>query len=98
MRWAQLKKGGKLHAVLAVGEHIEGLRLPPTSEGGLSAPICGEPTYKGKYYLTINVPLGEPCRRCARVLDAKGLRWNDIAARAWVATVKVGHATKEVYE
>lgn len=57
MRYAQEKKGFKLHLVY---------ELP---NGSLTQPICGRKV-KG-YRMTINVPLGHSCKNCHRRINAK---------------------------
>lgn len=68
MIWAQIKGSHKLHLAAEAGEEYRGKVIP---WGFISAPLCGTPHFHGSYRMTINVSLGEPCRNCLRVADAK---------------------------
>ena len=56
MRYAQEKKGQKLHLAFEL----------PT--GGLTQPVCGRTV--NNYRLTINLPMGQSCNNCKRRLNA----------------------------
>lgn len=60
MRYAQRKAGQKLHLVFEAGEGFDRERL--VSAGQVSQPICG--IKAESYRMTINVPLGQACKRC----------------------------------
>lgn len=62
MRYAQEKRGQKLHLVY---------ELP---EGGLTQPICGRKV--GGYRATFNVPLGHSCKNCNRRYHSKSFDSN----------------------
>lgn len=64
MRYAQIKAGHKLHLVFEPGEEYRGEVI---RSGFISAPLCGTPHFKGKYRMTINVPLANACKNCLRV-------------------------------
>ena len=66
MRYAQYKGGQKLHLVYEPGEgHGEHI----VRAGFLSAPLCGKAGLR--YRMTINLPLGNACRNCSRVYEAR---------------------------
>lgn len=56
--YAQIKRGRKLH-------------LAFEAEGFVSAPVCGQ-RWDGHYRMTINVPLGNACKNCRRIMNANG--------------------------
>lgn len=62
MIYAQIKGGNKLHLV---EEHIDNYG------GGKSVgqPLCGIVALK--YRMTINLPLGNACKNCQRVFNAR---------------------------
>lgn len=64
MRYAQIEGGLKLHLVHEAGEEHRGQIM---RKGYLSAPLCGTSRFKGKYRMTINVPLAHACKNCLRV-------------------------------
>jgi hypothetical protein len=65
MRYAQITSGRKLHLVYEAGEGRDDASL--VAVGCVSAPICATPRFKGKYRMTINVPLRHACKNCLRV-------------------------------
>jgi len=67
MRYAQFKRGQKLHLVYEPGE---GFREHVVRVGTLSWPLCGRREEHG-YRMTINVPLAHACKNCARVYDSR---------------------------
>lgn len=68
MRYAQIKSGGKLHLVYEAGEGKDPESLVPA--GRLSMPLCGQPVANG-YRMTINLPMGQACKKCQRVYIAR---------------------------
>ncbi|MDE2442006.1 MAG: hypothetical protein KGP14_13365 [Betaproteobacteria bacterium] len=64
MIYAQIKSGLKLHLAYEAGEGRDASHLTPT--GHVSAPLCGERSFKGQYRMTINVPLANACKKCIR--------------------------------
>ena len=56
MRYLQHKSGQKLHLVFEI-------------ENGLTQPICGRKF--GNYRMSINVPLGNSCKKCNQRLNSK---------------------------
>jgi len=69
MRYAQIKSGHKLHLVFEAGEGWSGDKL--VKAGHVSAPLCNEHTFDGRYRMTINVPLANACKNCLRVYRAR---------------------------
>lgn len=69
MIYAQIKSGHKLHLAYQPGEGKDPQHLTPA--GSVSAPLCGEKTFKGHYRMTINVPLANACKRCLQVAAAR---------------------------
>lgn len=65
MRYAQIKSGNKLHLIYEAGEGENPRELIPA--GYISAPLCNTHFFKGKYRMTINVPLAHACKNCLRV-------------------------------
>lgn len=57
MRFAQEKKGQKLHLVYDLGQF------------GLSQPVCGRKV--SGYRMTINVPMRQACGNCLRRMNSK---------------------------
>lgn len=68
MRYAQVEGGQKLHLAYGPGEGVDDQHL--VKAGHISDPICGRPAPNG-YRMTINVPLGNACKRCLRVYAAR---------------------------
>lgn len=68
MIYAQIKSGQKLHYVYTAGEGRNDTNL--VKAGHVSAPICGRAVHAG-YRMTINVPLGNACKNCMRVLASR---------------------------
>lgn len=66
MTYAQFSAGRRLHIVCEPGEEYRGEIV---RSGSLSWPLCGL-KIRPRYRMTINVPLGNACRRCVRLLDA----------------------------
>ncbi len=74
MRYMQIKGGQKLHLVYEAGEGISSERLTPT--GYVSAPICGRGFDKnGRFRMTINMPLGNACKNCTRVISSRNINF-----------------------
>lgn len=70
MRYMQIKDRQKLHLVYEPGEGRDAQRLVPAKH--VSAPICGRGLDKnGHFKMTINLPLGNACKRCLRVYRAR---------------------------
>lgn len=70
MKYLQVKGGQKLHLVYEPGEGVDSKSL--IRFGHISAPICGRGfDENGNYRMTINVPLGNACKRCLRVYNAR---------------------------
>lgn len=67
MRYAQINSGQKLHLVCEPGEEYHGEII---RRGYVSAPMCRTHHFKGRYRMTINVPLANACRNCIRVWRA----------------------------
>lgn len=65
MIYAQIKSGNRLHLVCEPGEEFRGEII---RAGHLSRPLCGTP--RTGYRMTINVPLGHACKRCAQIYKA----------------------------
>ena len=68
MIYAQIKSGQKLHLAYEAGEGMDGENL--VIAGNISHPICGIKPLNG-YRMTINMPLGNACKRCLRVYRAR---------------------------
>lgn len=70
MKYMQIKGGQKLHLAYEAGEGKDKKHL---IEGGyISAPICGRGFDKnGNFRMTINLPMGNACKNCNRVYDAR---------------------------
>ena len=68
MIYAQVKGGQKLHLAYEAGEGLDDKNL--VKAGCVSGPICGRSAPDG-YRMTINVPLGNACKRCLRVYAAR---------------------------
>lgn len=64
MIYAQIKSGRKLHLACQPGEEWKGEIVRANH---LSKPLCGQPM-TGNYRMSINVPLGNACKRCVRVV------------------------------
>jgi hypothetical protein len=56
MRYLQHRSGQKLHLVFEI-------------ENGLTQPICGRKF--GNYRMSINVPLGNACKKCIQQINSK---------------------------
>ena len=69
MRYAQVKGGQKLHLVYEPGEGEDDQRL--VKAGHVSLPLCGRYVPPAGFRMTINVPLGNACRNCLRVYQAR---------------------------
>lgn len=67
MRYAQIKSGQKLHLVCEPGEDYRG---EVVRAGYVSAPLCRAAHFRGNYRMTINVPLGNACKNCLRVVPS----------------------------
>jgi hypothetical protein len=65
MIYAQIKSGRKLHLACQAGEEWNGEIV---RAGSLSRPICGQ-HMEGNYRMTINVPLGNACKKCRAAYD-----------------------------
>lgn len=65
MTYMQIRGGQKLHLVYEPGEGVDDQHL--IKAGHLSAPICGRGFDNGRFRMTINLPLGNACKRCLRV-------------------------------
>jgi hypothetical protein len=67
MTYAQFASGQKLHLVCEPGEEYRGevIRI-----NQLSWPLCGLKS-RPRYRMTINMPLGNACKRCQRALQGK---------------------------
>jgi len=57
MIYAQIKKGRKLHLVHEY------------EDGDVGQPICG--IHAPQFRMSINVPLGNACKRCVRVFNSR---------------------------
>ena len=66
MTYAQIKAGRKLHLVCEPGEEYRGQVV---RKGELSLPLCGIKT--SHYRMTINMPLGNACKRCLLVHNSR---------------------------
>ena len=70
MKYMQIKSKQKLHLVYESGEGRDDAHLIKT--GHISAPICGRGFDRnGNFKMTINVPLGNACKNCTRVYNAR---------------------------
>jgi len=70
MRYMQIKGGQKLHLVYEAGEGPNSSELIPA--GCVSAPVCGRGfDQDGGFRMTINMPLGNACKRCIRIANAR---------------------------
>jgi hypothetical protein len=79
MRYMQIKDGQKFHLVYEAGEGRSSDKLIPA--GKVSAPICGRGfDENGGFKMTINVPLGNACKNCFRILRARQ-RAEDVAEK-----------------
>lgn len=67
MIYAQIKSGRKLHLACTAGDEHNG---EVVRAGYISRPLCGQ-HWDGRYRMTINVPLGNACRKCRAALDRK---------------------------
>lgn len=72
MIYAQIQSGHKLHLAYEPGEGVDDGHL--VRAGHLSAPLCGTPSFKGHYRMTINAPLGHSCQRCMVIAGARARR------------------------
>ena len=76
MRYMQVNGGQKLHLVYEAGEGISRDKL--IHKGYLSSPLCGRKVnnvnYRKGYLMTINFPMGNACRNCLRVYNARSRR------------------------
>lgn len=68
MIYAQVKGGQRLHLAYEAGEGKDDQHL--IKAGYLGTPLCGRAAPHG-YRMTINVPLANACKRCARVYAAR---------------------------
>jgi hypothetical protein len=59
MRYIQHKSGQKLHLVFEI----------ETCKNGLTQPVCGRKF--GNYRMSINVPLGNSCKKCNQRLNSE---------------------------
>lgn len=64
MIYAQISGGNKLHLACEPGEEYRGEVI---RKDYISAPLCRTPAFKGRYRMTINVPLGHACKTCRRL-------------------------------
>lgn len=64
MRYAQIKRGLKLHIVMEPGEEYRGQVI---RTGYLSNPLCGQKT--DGYRMTINMPLANACKKCVAIAN-----------------------------
>jgi len=70
MRYMQIKRGQKLHLAYEAGEGKDKTNLILANH--ISAPICGRGfNQRGNFRMTINVPLGNACKNCQRVYNAR---------------------------
>ena len=70
MRYMQIKDGQKLHLVYEPGEGRDEANI--IKAGYISAPLCGRGFDKnGNYKMTINVPLGNACKKCIKIYNAR---------------------------
>jgi hypothetical protein len=67
MIYAQIKAGRKLHLACEAGEEYRGEVI---RKGYLSNPLCGQRS-EGPYRMTINVSLGEACKKCQSIARAQ---------------------------
>lgn len=65
MIYAQIKSGRKLHLACLPGEDHKGEII---RAGHISKPLCGQ-HWDGRYRMTINVPLGNACKKCLAAAD-----------------------------
>lgn len=68
MIYAQIKGGMKLHLACEPGEDYRGDVI---RKGYISPPLCATRGFQGSYRMTINVSLGEACRNCRRIANAR---------------------------
>jgi hypothetical protein len=68
--YAQISAGLKLHLAYQPGEGKDDAHI--VRSGYLSAPLCGTDRFAGSYRMTINLPLGNACKRCSAVARARG--------------------------
>jgi hypothetical protein len=66
--YAQIKSGKRLHLVYEPGEGKDDSSI--VRAGNLSLPLCGR-TFAGNYRMSCNLPLGNACRACNRVYNAR---------------------------
>lgn len=66
MRYAQQKGGQKLHLVYEL------------IEGRVSSPVCGQKVTG--YRMTINLPLGNACKKCLKRIASKRFNENKFLA------------------
>jgi hypothetical protein len=69
MIYAQIKSGQKLHLAYQAGEGKNDSEI--VKAGYLSAPICGQAMNGAGYRMNINIPLGNACKRCLRIIRAR---------------------------
>ena len=70
MKYIQIKGGQKLHLAYEAGEGKTKENLVEANH--ISAPICGRGwDENGNFRMTINVPLGNSCKNCNRVYNAR---------------------------
>ncbi len=70
MRCMQIESGQKLHLAYEAGEGKDKAHLIEANQ--ISAPICGRGFNKsGNFRMTINVLLGNACKNCLRVYNAR---------------------------
>jgi hypothetical protein len=67
MIYAQIKSGQKLHLACEPGEEYRGEII---RAGYISAPLCRTSHFRGRYRMTINVPLGNACKNCLRAVPS----------------------------
>lgn len=70
MIYIQIEVGQKLHLAYEAGEGKDEQHLIKANH--ISAPICGRGFDKnGNFRMTINVSLGNACKNCQRVYNAR---------------------------
>jgi len=66
----QIKGGQKLHLAYEPGEGKDNTHLIEANH--ISAPICGRGFDKnGNFRMTINLPMGNACKNCTKVYNAR---------------------------
>lgn len=79
MIYAQIYAGHRLHLAYEAGEGKDGASI--VRAGYVSAPLCGRKLPPTGYRMTINVPLRNECRACARVWAARVSEANEVERR-----------------